>query len=107
MSITVKCDGGADVVLYKTELEEFAQEIFKTRVGIRSLTKLGLAVGYESLGGNGWHLRAMRGKPKSIEHREKISKSMKGRPSHFKGRTTKRFTVLIALWTKSARCLNQ
>jgi len=29
----------------------------------------------------------MRGKPKSIEHREKISKSMKGRPSHFKGRT--------------------
>jgi len=38
-----------EIILYKTNLEEFADDIFITKVGQRTLKKLGIAIGYEKL----------------------------------------------------------
>lgn len=69
------------VVLYKTQLKEFAKDLFTTRVGIRSLAKLGLAVGYERAG-NGlfrcvYYLIHMTPTMKRLQ-KEQISTNKKG-----------------------------
>ncbi len=43
-----------EIILFKTKLVEFAKDIYKTKVGIRNLRKMGLTVGYKRLPTNEW-----------------------------------------------------